>query len=257
MVSEEFVLKNKAGLNIIGKIDKPRAGGKYPCLIICHGLTRNMNEAVFRDLAKYLSNKGFIVARFDFTNALGRSDGSFTQVSIDGWLLDLKAVFNFVKKLKFVDKNRIGVLGHSISGMICARFMCEVGGARFLILLSSVENYNPGYVIKNYPNINGFHPNRLIEIKDGVFVRVGFYFEARELYTSKFLLKVRDTVLVLHGKKDLVVEPKVARVLYSGIRSRRKEIRFINRADHVYRNKNSRGELNKKVYLWLRKNKIL
>jgi hypothetical protein len=116
---DEAVTIPSVGFNLAGTINKPAgAKGPLPALILIGGsgpTDRDETVAgipVFGQLARDLVAAGFIVVRYD-KRGVGQSGGRAESVTIADYAEDVRSVVAWLEKRKDVDKQRIGLVGHS------------------------------------------------------------------------------------------------------------------------------------------------
>lgn len=91
----------------------------FPAVIFCHGFTGQKAEAhrLFVDTARHLAKRGVGCLRFDFMGC-GDSSGDFVELTVSSQVADLQAAYDHVQKMDGVDRNRIGLLGLSLGGLV-------------------------------------------------------------------------------------------------------------------------------------------
>ena len=116
---DEAVTIPGIGFNLAGTITKPAgATAPLPALILIGGsgpTDRDETVAgipVFGQLARDLVAAGFIVVRYD-KRGVGQSGGRAESVTIADYAEDARSVLLWLEKRKDVNKNRIGLVGHS------------------------------------------------------------------------------------------------------------------------------------------------
>lgn len=121
---DESVTIPSIGFNLGGSISKPTtAKGPLPALILIAGsgpTDRDETVAgipVFGQIARELVNAGFVVVRYD-KRGVGQSGGRAESVTIADYAEDARQVLLWLEKRKEVDKNRIGVVGHSEGALV-------------------------------------------------------------------------------------------------------------------------------------------
>ncbi|HET9704578.1 MAG TPA: alpha/beta fold hydrolase [Vicinamibacterales bacterium] len=112
------------GFNIAGTITKPaKVSGPAPALILIAGsgpTDRDETVAgipVFGHLARDLVEAGFIVVRYD-KRGVGQSGGRAESATIADFAEDARTVLLWLEKRQDVDKDRIGVVGHSEGALV-------------------------------------------------------------------------------------------------------------------------------------------
>ena len=121
---DETVTIPGLGFNIAGTVTKPaNATGPAPALILIAGsgpTDRDETVAgipIFGHLARDLVNAGFIVVRYD-KRGVGQSGGRAESATIADFAEDARTVLLWLEKRKDVDKDRIGVVGHSEGALV-------------------------------------------------------------------------------------------------------------------------------------------
>ncbi|MDP2052835.1 MAG: alpha/beta fold hydrolase [Acidobacteriota bacterium] len=121
---DEAVTIPATGFNLAGSITKPvNATAPLPALILIGGsgpTDRDETVAgipVFGQLARDLVAAGFIVVRYD-KRGVGQSGGRSESVTIADYAEDARSVLVWLEKRKDVDKERIGLVGHSEGALV-------------------------------------------------------------------------------------------------------------------------------------------
>lgn len=114
--------KNKQGQKIVGILNIPKGKPPFPAVIICHGFKGYKEQQHLKTLATSLAAKGILAFRFDFGNGVGESYGKLENISFSQYLKDLKTAIDYLLKQKIVDRRRIGLAGHSLSGQLILHY---------------------------------------------------------------------------------------------------------------------------------------
>ncbi|QDU33226.1 fermentation/respiration switch protein [Poriferisphaera corsica] len=111
--------------------------GPFPTVMLCHGFTGNRYEAglMFVNMARMLASEGIAAVTFDFLNS-GESDGSFEFATVSGELADAACVLRDLREQPFVDRDRMGVVGFSLGGLVSACLMEKVDFVKSLVLIA-------------------------------------------------------------------------------------------------------------------------
>ena len=117
------------GLKISGIMNVPKSDGPKPVLILNHGF---IDPAIYtngRGLRReqdYLARLGFVVIHPDYRNHAqsDRDTTSYERLRL-GYTEDVLGLIAAVKKanLAFIDKDRIGMMGHSMGGGVSLNVM--------------------------------------------------------------------------------------------------------------------------------------
>jgi len=127
---QRFIASYKSeGLKIFGLLTVPNGeapDGGYPTIIFNHGY---IQPAQYRTTEKYIaytdgfSKNGYVLFRPDYRghgNSEGQPTGAYGS---NGYTIDILNATASVKKLEYVNPERIGMWGHSMGGHITLRNM--------------------------------------------------------------------------------------------------------------------------------------
>lgn len=124
--SEEVTYENeKAGIKLSGTITVPTADGKVPAVLLLSGSGQQGRDQdigghkPFWVIADYLSRNGIAVLRVD-DRGFGGSTGNFERSTSGDFAQDALAGVAFLSKRKEINKDQIGLIGHSEGGIIAA-----------------------------------------------------------------------------------------------------------------------------------------
>lgn len=132
---------DKADINLSGTLTIPKGKAKYPTVILVTGSgPQDRDETIaghkpFLVIADYLSKNGYAVLRYD-DRGVGESEGKFSEATILDFATDTEAAINYLKKQKFVDNKKIGILGHSEGGMVAQIVAAHSKDIHFIISLA-------------------------------------------------------------------------------------------------------------------------
>ncbi|AOW10979.1 alpha/beta hydrolase family protein [Flavobacterium gilvum] len=150
--TEDVTFENKIDKNVLaGTLTLPKKEGKFPVAILISGSgPQNRNEEIFEHkpflvLADYLTKKGIAVLRFD-DRGTGKSTGEFKTATTLDFAKDVQAGIAYLQTRKEIDKNKIGLIGHSEGGMIAPLVAENSKEIDFIVLLAGV----------------GIHPDQLL-----------------------------------------------------------------------------------------------
>ena len=109
-------------LSIYGRIFRPAgfdSSKKYPILIMSHGY-QTTGADQFNSIVKDMVANGILCYTFDFCGGSPntRSEGRFEDMTVETEVADLKAVFNDIRQLPYVDSTKIALFGQSMGGLV-------------------------------------------------------------------------------------------------------------------------------------------
>jgi pimeloyl-ACP methyl ester carboxylesterase len=90
----------------------------------------------FLVLADHLTRNGIAVLRYD-DRGNGRSTGDFKAATTEDLATDAESAITYLKTRKEINKNAIGLAGHSEGGMIAAMIASKTNDLGFVVLLAA------------------------------------------------------------------------------------------------------------------------
>ena len=126
----KYYINYKSGnLNISGILDKPNGTGPFPVIITCHGYINTKIYTTGRGLKReqdYFAKRGYIVLHPDYRNHAGSDKDPDANLNLN--LGNTEDVINAIYSIKnsgytFFDKEKVGLLGHSLGGGIGLNIM--------------------------------------------------------------------------------------------------------------------------------------
>lgn len=256
MAVEKVFIKNSKGLNLAAFIHYPSKNEKYPAMIISHGFTGYKEEAHLEELAKTLAKNGFAAIRFDCSGS-GESEGTFSKdYLVSNYLEDIKSVFNYVQNLKFVNKDKIGICGHSLGGMLSVIFASMQPEIKVCIPISPTTTIIAANwikaVIEDWEKTGWFDKEFS---KDGNRIRIPFSFikDANKFNALDFVQNLRCPLLLALGLADDVVSPSDSKKIFTAA-NEPKSLIEIEGMGHDYKKHPEQIEIvNEKILFFLKK----
>lgn len=198
---EELIIKSE-DKEIYGKIYMPDEEGEYPAVILSHGY--NGCNADFVNECKYYAQNGFIAYAYDFSGGSTRSKsvGKSTDMTIFTEKEDLLTVFNYIKEMDNVDKDRIFLFGGSQGGLVTTLAAEECKD-----MVKGMILYYPALNVPDDWRRNYASEEDIPESVDfwGLKLGKGFFMAIREFYTFDNIGEFDKDVLIIHGDKDAIV----------------------------------------------------
>lgn len=140
--SEDVTYENKAeGNTLAGTFTFPKSGGPFPAVVLITGSgAQNRDEQLlghkpFLVLSDYLTRRGIAVLRFD-DRGVGQSTGDFASATSKDFATDVIAGLEYLKTRKEVQKNKIGLIGHSEGGLIAPMVAVKYPDVAFIIMMA-------------------------------------------------------------------------------------------------------------------------
>lgn len=141
--SEEITFMNATdNLKLSGTLTLPKKDGKFPVIIIVSGSGPQnrdgemMGHKPYFLIADQLTRNGIGVLRFD-ERGVGESEGDFNTITIEVSSSDVKSAIDYLKKRKEINVSKIGLIGHSIGGIVAPKVASETENVSFIVLLAA------------------------------------------------------------------------------------------------------------------------
>jgi pimeloyl-ACP methyl ester carboxylesterase len=139
--SEDITFENKKdNIVLAGTLTLPKKEGQFPVVILISGSgAQNRDEEAlghkpFLVLSDYLTKNGIAVLRFD-DRGTAASKGDYKTAAIPDFATDVEAAISFLQTRKEINKKKIGLIGHSLGGIIAPMIASKSKDANFIVLL--------------------------------------------------------------------------------------------------------------------------
>jgi pimeloyl-ACP methyl ester carboxylesterase len=138
--SVEYDNENKS-VHLGGTLTYPQGQGPFPAAILITGSGQEDRDETlfghkpFAVIADYLTRHGFAVLRVD-DREVGKSRGDIKNATSDDFAKDVMTSMDFLKTRKEIDKNKIGLIGHSEGGLIASIVITKRKDVAFIISLA-------------------------------------------------------------------------------------------------------------------------
>jgi len=205
--TQHYVTYRSGDLTISGLMNVPTDPGPHPALVLAHGY---IDPAVYvngQGLMReqdYLARAGYVTLHVDYRNHAGSSNDPTSDVRLRlGYTEDvINAVIALRSGPRFVDDDRVGLLGRSMGGGVVYNVLAVkpglVDAAVAFAPVSSATGDNFNRWIRPDPSRAGVAQqvlNRYGAPED----RPGFW---RDVSPRSFFDKVSDPLLIHHGTSD-------------------------------------------------------
>lgn len=140
--SEDITFQNENDkISLAATLTLPKKEGKFPVAIIISGSgPHNRNGDMFGHkpyfvIADFLTKSGIAVLRFD-ERGVGESEGDFETATITDLSSDVKSAINYLKNREEINSSKIGLIGHSIGGIIAPKVASEIDDVNYIVMLA-------------------------------------------------------------------------------------------------------------------------
>jgi dipeptidyl aminopeptidase/acylaminoacyl peptidase len=218
------------GLTISGIMNVPKGKGPFPVLILNHGFIEPKfyrNGQGLKREQDFLARNGYVVLHSDYRNyAQSDFDPENDVRPRSGYVEDILNAISAVRNssFEFLDKENIGMLGHSMGGGIALNVMVTKPDAvKAIVLLAPI---NSSYKI----NFDKWVAPEMSEIADKFYKIYGSYEENPEIWESfsarNYFYKVKVPILLHQGTADQDVPVEWSRELADLLKKAGKDITY-------------------------------
>jgi dipeptidyl aminopeptidase/acylaminoacyl peptidase len=209
LFSKEFVVSiPNEGRMIPATVCLPRGqpGDTFPAVVMLHGTGSNRDEVskAYKMLAPYLAQSGIASIRFDFAGH-GDSKDDYIEYCYSSGASDAVACAEFLKNLKAVDAERIGIMGWSQGGAVAIHaavcspaFKALLTWAAALDMFDFFSSHYEEAKAKGFAKINlGWRPPFNLSLQ--------WFEEAKNISLRDELKLYKGPVLAIAGSADTTV----------------------------------------------------
>jgi dipeptidyl aminopeptidase/acylaminoacyl peptidase len=237
-----FINYRSSWFNITGIMNVPAGKGPFPVIITAHGYIDPKIYTTGRGLKReqdYLAKHGYVVLHPDYRNYNGSDKDPEEVFTLHlGYTEDvINAVYALKNSdLKFIDRNNIGLLGHSMGGLIGLNMMAiKPGLVKAYVLFAPMsmdykDNFERWILHRNEPKYGT--PSIAAEIIE----RYGSPETTPDFWgnvsVKNFIADISDPVEVYHGTADKSVPVEWSKELAAGFKAKEKDMKlFIYRGE--------------------------
>lgn len=213
MYEEKITINNRDKHPIVGMLRLPEKKGSWPLVIGSHGLYSRKERFYDHWIStwKLLHEEGYGTFLFDYTNNLGESYGLFENITVGQEVSDLEDVLSYFWTKQFVQKERIGLFGHSLGGMVELITASSMHTLHALIAIAPVFNFQ--IVRTMQVGAEGVHAwkergyTKMFSrsLNEEFKVNYSFYEEGISYDMACIAGKIQTPVLVVQGDQDTSV----------------------------------------------------
>jgi uncharacterized protein len=233
---EEHVVFENEGQKIAGFLCLPDY--RYvpcPAVLLAHGFTgsRNADSRLLTWMARALAHNRIGALAIDFRGS-GESEGDFSEMTPETEVSDAKTALDFLEADLRVDGRRLGMVGHSLGGLVAACASGDDKRIRALALWAAV-----GETAFFQPRFSDSAESRTPEGWDAGGLLVGEVFRdcIMDMNVQNRFGMGHCPVLIAHGTEDQSVPYAQAELFVENANQRARHFKLlpIDGADHCFR----------------------
>ncbi len=229
--TRDVMFKSFDGTEVQGFLVTPpgfKSTRKYPAILEIHGGPRAQYAYTFFHEMQLLAASGYVVFYTNPRGGSGRGE-TWADAIAGGWgdldYKDCMAAADYMEKLRFVDKKRIGVTGGSYGGWMTNwiighthRFKAAVTQRSVTDLIAMTGSSDIGYALNR--EFNGYP-----------WTNFENYRNCSPMY---FLEKAKTPVLILHNERDLRCHIEQAEQMFVKLKVLGKTVEFVRFPDEPH-----------------------
>jgi len=256
MEIRKISFKNKERKQIGGFLRIPNGQGPFPAVVFVHGFGGSVKEPKNIFMCEELAKNGFVSLMFDFYNKPnGISEPEIENMTITQQLRTLKCAIDFVLGLDFVDKNRLGLTGHSLGGATVLLYTPNDSRIKTLVVQSAVSEFGKTSSTRRFAEENTKKQGYIVFEKSWGLMKVNyiFYEDGLKHNIQKTAEKIKCPTLIFHGDEDESVPLIQSQELFEHLKCEKK-LEIIQGADHNYRKNETLPVATKLMVDWFKNN---
>lgn len=225
MEEEHFAILNDAGLAINGTILRPKKRGRFPLIVIAGGFFDTMESPNVKEACRLLLERDYCVAKFDFTDGFGQSEGRAADITVSQRVRDLEHVVEYCKRRGYVNENKVGIFGIGL-------------GAMSSVVLEAFHSCVHALALMNTPtkasamSWTNFSEREMMKVKlkryfhvpldsSPVLINYTFFEDARKIDMPRCARNLKTPTLLMVGELDEIVNKEESKWLYDRIPSKK------------------------------------
>ncbi len=209
-MQKKIRFNNSKGQKLSGILNIPEGKGPFPGVVVCHGFGGNKNRPLIEAISEGLEKQGIAALRFDFTGN-GESEGKISQGTYTQLISDAKKAVTSLRNQKGIDKEKIGIAGHSMGGATAILTTAADKRIRCAVTLAPVartHEYKKHYGL-SFKMLKALKNSGLVTLKHGtdlLRLRKNFFDDHDNHNVLDSARKIKVPVLLIHAKGDRSVE---------------------------------------------------
>ncbi len=250
----------------VSKVKEEKGG-----ILLIHGLGEHSGR--YKKFIDYINNKGYSVVTLDLPG-FGKSPGK--RGHVEKFDVYYKLLDDIVDK--YGNKNMM-VMGHSMGGLIAARYVQTTSHKIKALILSGaatklkpiskgltiitkiLDSIAPSITFGNKIDANDLSYNEESNrnyvndplVHDKISARLFWEMKRESINLYNNIDKINIPVLIIHGKDDPLVPPKFSEEFFNNLKTKEKNLVFIENAKHESMNEKDGEKVYKIIYNFITK----
>lgn len=250
MVEHAFCIQNSSGDAIRGDLRYVDDGRTKPLIVVCHGFTAHKDWGPFPYFGRRFAALGFASIVFNFShNGIGNNFSRFTEFekfsrnTIGKELEDIRAVIDATEGGDVgeaaIDRNRIGLVGHSRGGGIAilhTSLDTRVKAVAAWATVATFFRYTPHQkeLWEKNGQLSVTIRSMQTKLKYGIEVLQDLEANKEKYNLVKAVQRLSVPLLLVHGETDVSVKPMESRKLFDASDKSRTELVIVPQAGHMF-----------------------
>ena len=253
---EEHVVLVQQGLRMHGMLRlPPEERQPAPTVLVAHGFTgsRNADARMLVWVSRALAHNGMASLCIDFRGS-GESEGDFGDMTPETEIADARAWLSWLENDPRVDASRLGMLGHSLGGLVTACTSGDDARLKSIALWCAVANGK--FIAERLYSAEAEGKCGLAGCDAGGLLVGRRFFECgMSLDVQARFARRSAPVFIVHGTADSVVPLSHAEEYRATAASHGREYAYlpIEQAGHCYNSMPQRETLIGETVAWFRK----
>ena len=250
MLRKSFTLINSSDEYLRGDLRYREDARDVPAIIICHGFKGFKDWGFFPYTAEVLADAGYATISFNFSrNGIGSDPNNFTELDMfaentySHELQDIESIFQAIKNGKLgngiIDKDMIGMLGHSRGGGVALLYCSQNSGISTLVTWSSiskVDRYSDEDIAlwkkQGFLEIENKRTRQMMRLNRCLIDDI-----EKNKNNFDILLaasKIDIPCLVVHGEQDEAVPLSEGQQIFENLSGIDKQLEIIEQGSHTF-----------------------
>ena len=217
------------GVWVTAILNRPKGRGPFPAMVLNHGYIEPSIYVTGQGLAREqdaLARAGYVVLHTDYRGHAG--SGPVSEIDREtrlGYTEDVITAVLTIKRLRYVDAERVGMLGRSMGGGITYNALVAKPG-----LVDAAVVYAP-VSSRFVDNLNRWTRPERPDVAARLFARIGSPSTNKDVYRDlsarSFFDRVSEPLLLHHGTADESCPLDWSRATYAALRASGAQARLI------------------------------